>query len=442
MGPEQVVRPGFPAKLKFLFSPCRYKVMYGGRGASKSWGAARALLMQGMEKKLLILCTREYQNSLEDSVHKLLSTQIEALSLGDFYKVQNNAVIGENGTEIIFKGLKVNINSIKSFEAVDRVWVEEAQTVSKNSWDVLIPTIRKKGSEIWITFNPLLEEDDTYKRFVLNPPPDATVVKINWSDNPFFDDDGGILRTAMEHARNTDPDGWMNVWEGHCRQTLDGAIYAKELRQAQMAGRICRVPYDAVRPVSTVWDLGFSDATAVWFVQRIGFETRLIDFLEVRQTTVTDILKVMQQKGYLYEHDYLPHDAQAKTLASQGKSIEQLMRAAGRSVKIVPRLSVVDGINIARTLFPMCYFDQDKCADGLQALRHYRYDVDKDTGRFSKNPLHDQYSHASDAFRYLAIAIKDPSLVSKGPQLSPARQREGSYIYGGTGGGQSTGWMN
>ena len=252
---ETEVDPDFPEKLKFLFKPSRYKVMYGGRGGSKSWGVARALLLMGMDNRLLILCAREYQNSIDDSVHKLLSTQIELLGLQSFYKVQNNVITGKNGTEFIFKGIKVNISSIKSFEAVDIVWVEEAQTVSKNSWDVLIPTIRKKGSEIWLTFNPLLETDNTYQRFVVKPPPTATVVKLNYSDNPFFDDDGGILRAEMEHLRNTDIDAYMNVWEGHCRQTLDGAIYAKELRNAQLAGRITKVPYEPMRPVSVCWDL-------------------------------------------------------------------------------------------------------------------------------------------------------------------------------------------
>jgi phage terminase large subunit len=430
----------FPAKLRFLFKPKRYKVLYGGRGAAKSWGVARALLIQAMQKKLLILCAREFQNSIEDSVHKLLSDQIEKMGLSKFYTIKNNEIEGSNGSRFIFRGLKMNVNSIKSFEAVDIVWVEEAQTVSKNSWDVLIPTIRRPNSEIWATFNPLLETDATYQFFVVNTPKDCELVKLNWSDNPFFDADGGILRSAMEHARNTDPDAWLNVWEGHCRNTLDGAIYAKELRQATADGRITKVPYDPIKGVSTVWDLGFSDATAIWFVQRIGFETRLIDFLEVRQTTVAEILRMMQDssKSYVYDCDFLPHDAQAKTLAAHGKSIEQLLRAAGRKVKIVPKLSVTDGINAARTVFANCWFDQVKCADGLNALRHYRFDVDPETGKFSKNPVHDDYSHAADAFRYLSIAIRDPATVSGGPKLTPvARQR---YVYSGQR-GASTGWM-
>lgn len=440
---EQLVAPKFPPKLEFLFNPAPYKVVYGGRGGAKSWGMARALLLKGMEQKLLILCAREFQNSIEESVHRLLKTQIESMGLEKFYKVQDKTILGANGTEFLFRGLKVNIGSLKSYEAVDIVWAEEAQNISKNSWDVLIPTIRRKGSEIWVSFNPALEDDDTYKRFVLEPPVGSVVVKMNYTDNPFFDDDGGVLRSKMEHARKTDPDGFLNIWEGHCRQTLEGAVYAKELRKATLDNRVTHVPYDPIKAVTTYWDLGFSDATSIWFAQRIGFEIRLIDFLEVRQTTVSDIVQELQKKGYTYDIDYLPHDAQAKTLASNGKSIEQLLRGLGRKVKIVPNLSIVDGINAARTIFPLCWFDRDKCADGLQSLRHYRYDTDEG-GKFSRKPLHDESSHASDSFRYFAVATKDPATQTSGPKLRPAESygaNIGSFS-GGDSFSDSTAWMN
>ena len=437
-GGEKLITPKFPPKLKFLFEPHPYKIVYGGRGGAKSWGMARALLLKGMQQKLLILCAREYQNSIEESVHRLLKTQVEAMGLEKFYKVQDKTIVGINGTEILFRGLKVNIGSLKSYEAVDIVWAEEAQNISKNSWDVLIPTIRRRGSEIWVSFNPALEDDDTYQRFVLSPPPGAVVVKMNYQDNPFFDDDGGVLRAKMEHARASDPDGFLNIWEGHCRATLEGAIYAKELRQATLDNRITRVPYDGIKPVQTFWDLGFSDATSIWFVQRIGFELRVIDYLEVRQTTVMEIVKLLQAKGYVYDTDFLPHDAQAKTLASNGKSVEQLLRGLGRKIRITPNLSIADGINAARTLFPTLWFDRDRCADGLQSLRHYRYDTD-DSGKFSRKPLHDDASHGADAFRYFAVAIKDPATSSTGPKLSPG----GRYVYAGGGGdiGNTQAWM-
>jgi phage terminase large subunit len=404
----------FPEKLEFLFHPARYKVAYGGRGSGKSWGVARALLLQGFEKPLRILCARELQNSITDSVHKLLADQISELGLSDFYEIQNTSIRGLNGTEFAFRGLRHNVTAIKSFESVDIVWVEEAQTVSKASWETLIPTIRKEDSEVWITFNPELDSDETYTRFVANPPPGAVVVKVNWSDNPFFPD---TLRREMEHLRDTDPDAWLTIYEGHCRHTLDGAIYAKEVRQATEEGRITRVPYDATKPVHTFWDLGWADNTSVWFAQIAGFEYHLIDYVEGSQQPLTHYLKVLQDRGYIYGTDWLPHDAQSKQLGT-GRSIEEMMRAAGRNVRIVPKLSVADGINAARTVFANCWFDVEKCADGLQCLRRYRYDVDQQTGQFSKMPLHDSASHGADAFRYLAIGLRDQKKPSL-PKIVP-----------------------
>jgi len=176
----------FPVKLECLFKKSRYKVLWGGRGGAKSWGIARALLILGTKSPLRILCAREFQTSIKDSVHKLLSDQVVALGLTDFYEVIDRTIRGKNGTEFNFVGLKNNVANVKSYEGVDICWVEEAQTVSSRSWDVLVPTIRKEKSEIWISFNPDFESDATYQRFILHAPENAIVQKINWNDNPWF----------------------------------------------------------------------------------------------------------------------------------------------------------------------------------------------------------------------------------------------------------------
>lgn len=405
----------FPAALQFLFEPHRYKVLYGGRGGSKSWGIARALLIQGAARPLRILCARELQNSITESVHHLLQTQIEALNLESFYEVQNQLIRGINGTEFIFAGLKNNIGRIKSFEAIDIVWVEEAQTVSKKSWDTLIPTIRRDGSEIWISFNPELDTDETYKRFVIAPPSDAKVVKVNWDDNPWFPE---TLRREMEELKTRDWDSYRNIWEGECRSSLEGAIYAKELRAAEEEGRIRNVPYDALKPVQTFWDLGWADNTSIWFAQSVGQELRLIDYYSNSLQPLQHYIQVLQSKGYIYGTDWLPHDAKAKTLAT-GRSVEEIMLAMGRKVQITPNLSIFDGITAARAIFNRCYFDADKCNEGLQSLRRYRYDVDPDSGQLSGRPLHDYHSHAADAFRYFAVSIQDdtPSASVRGVRM-------------------------
>ena len=407
---QAIAKAEFPKKLSILFDPARYKVLYGGRGGAKSWGVARALLIIGAKQPTRILCAREFQTSIKDSVHKLLSDQIFAMGLQDFYEITQTAIRGKNGTEFSFAGLKNNVANIKSYEGCNICWVEEAQTTSKLSWNVLIPTIRKENSEIWITFNPELETDETYKRFVVNPPENSIVQRVNWSDNPWFPE---TLRLEKDALFARDREAYNTIWEGVCRQTVDGAIFAKEMQQAEFEGRITRVPYDPVKPVMAIFDIGWADATAVWFLQFIGMETRLIRYYETTQTTMSQILAKMQTFGYVYDILYLPHDAQNKTLAANGRSIEEIVRAAGFNVRIIDRTPISDSINAARTIFPKCYFDRENCHEGLQCLRHYRYDINPDTGTFSQKPLHDNYSHGADAFRYIGLMINEPKQVKK-----------------------------
>jgi phage terminase large subunit len=414
---DAIAKAEFPVKLEGLFKKSRYKVLYGGRGGAKSWGIARALLIKGAKDPIRILCAREFQTSIKDSVHKLLCDQIESLGLLSFYEITQMSIRGKNGTEFSFVGLKNNVSNIKSYEGVDICWVEEAQTTSRLSWNILIPTIRKQGSEIWISFNPELETDETYQRFVAVPPADCITMKVNWSDNPWFPD---TLRLEKDSLKIRDEEAYNQVWEGLCRQTVDGAIFAKEMQQAEKDGRLCRVPYDATKPVHAVFDLGWSDSTAIWFLQFVGMETRLIRYIEDSQKTISYYLATMQTYGYVYDTIWLPHDAENKTLAAAGRSIDDIVRAAGYKTQIMPRVPILDSINAARTIFSNCYFDREHTADGLACLRHYRYEVDPDTGQFSRNPLHDHYSHGADAFRYIALMIKEPPKRKKSSQIAMA----------------------
>ena len=414
---QAVAKAQFPIKLQPLFRKARYKICYGGRGGAKSWGIARALLIMGARSQLRILCAREFQASIKDSVHKLLCDQIEALGLLSFYEITQTSIRGANGSEFAFIGLKNNPTNIKSFEGVDICWIEEGQTVSRLSWNILIPTIRKLGSEIWVSFNPDLETDETYSRFVAKPPRDAVIIKINWSDNPWFPE---TLKIEKDALKERDLNAYNNVWEGLCRRTVDGAIFANEMQRAEADDRITQVPYDPTKPVHAVCDLGWSDATAWWFVQFIGMETRLIRYFEGSQRTMTSYLAQLQTFGYVYDTIWLPHDAENKTLAANGRSIEEIVRGAGYKTSIMPRVPVVDSINAARTVFPNIWFDRENCADGLNCLRHYRYEVDAATGALSKSPLHDQYSHGADAFRYIALMIKEPAKQRRRQVNAPA----------------------
>jgi len=406
--------PQFPKKLKCLVEPehSRYRILHGGRGGGKSHSVARMLLCKGVLKTIRVLCAREFQTSIKDSVHKLLVDQIYDLKLEAHYEVTQSTIRGKNGTEFIFAGIKNNINGLKSIEGIDYCWCEEANNISKLSWDILIPTIRKENSEIWVTFNPELPTDETYKRFILNPPDNAVVQKVNWNDNPWFP---AVLDLERQSLMNRDFEAYQNVWEGFTRSTIDGAVFAKEMQRAEADNRICNVPYDPIKPVMAVFDIGWADATAIWFVQFIGMETRLIRYYETTQTTMSEILGKMQTFGYVYDTLYLPHDARNKTIASNGRSIEEIVRAAGFNVRIIERVPIVDSINAARTIFNSCYFDKNNTSAGLDCLRHYRYDVDPDTKAFSQKPVHDQYSHGADAFRYIGLMIQEKKVVKRKP---------------------------
>ena len=403
---EIVSKIRFPKKFEGLFDPpnARYRIYHGGRGGAKSWCFARALLAKGSRKTLRILCAREFMTSMKDSVHKLLSDQIYELGLESFYEITQTSIRGKNGTEFIFAGIKNNTNNIKSIEGIDIAWVEEASSTSSNSWNVLIPTIRKEGSEIWVSFNPELPTDDTWKRFVISPPEGAVVVKVDYKDNPWFPE---VLDYERRALKARDPAAYANVWEGIPRTNVDGAVFGKQVEFAEIDGRITNVPYDATKPVFTVWDLGWADNTSIFFFQFIGQSIHIIRYLENNQQTISWYLAEIQKFGYVYDTHYLPHDAAAKNLGT-GRSIEEIFRASGAKIQILERVPVVDSINAARTIFNKCYFDRQKCEDGLNCLRHYRYDVDPETGMFSQKPIHDQYSHGADAFRMLGLMVNEP----------------------------------
>lgn len=389
----------FPEKLHFLFAPARYKVAHGGRGSGKSWGFARALLTLGASKRIRILCAREVQKSIKDSVHKLLSDQIESMGLGTFYEILETAIRGKNGTEFAFSGLGTQtVESIKSFEGVDVVWIEEAQTVSKKSWDVLIPTIRKPDSEIWITFNPNLDTDETYVRFVVSPPPGAVVAQMNYHDNPWFPD---VLEHERVHCELTNKEDYANIWDGECRTSVAGAIYAHEISSSIVGGRVCNVPYDPSLKVHTIWDLGWNDSMSIILAQRVRSEIRVIEYIEDSHKTLDHYAAVLNGKNLNWGFDFLPHDGRTKDFKT-GKSAEEILAKFGRKVKITPNIAVEDGIKAARMMFHQVYFDKAKTARLVECLKRYRRIINSQTNEPGA-PLHDEFSHGADDFRYLAI---------------------------------------
>lgn len=461
----------FPDNLQILFRPKRFKVLWGGRGAGRSWGVARALLLKGTERAIRVLCCRELQKSIGESVHAVLKDQITALGLEGFYRVEVSKIYGKNGTSFSFEGIKNNTTAIKSYEGIDYCWVEEANKVSKASWAILTPTIRKESpldwrergmsepefrAEIWLTFNPDLDTDYTYNRFVRDKrlktvemvgsngqiwtyqeSTDSYVVKMTWRDNPWFPT---VLKEEMEATRDRDVDDYLNIWEGHTVQQLEGAVYKKELRRLRDENRIMDVPYEPEVPVDCFWDLGRRDKTAIWFGQEVAMQYRVLEYFEDSGEDITYYLKELQNRPYFYGTMYLPHDAKHKTLAYK-HSIEEQVRKKFSSVVVLPKTSVADRINAARMFFRKCWFDTLNTADGLSVLGKYTYAVGE-SGVFSDQPLHDESSNGADAFGYMAQAYSRPRRKSlrESIGLPPSVRKRGRVFEAGRPEGR-LGWM-
>jgi phage terminase large subunit len=417
-----LVEAWFPDKLRFLFNPARYKVVRGGRGSGKSWGFARSLLIQGSSRTLRVLCTREVQKSIQQSVHQLLKDQIEALGLANFYEVLATEIRGKNGTQFFFSGLSdQTAESLKSFEGVDVCWCEEAQAISKRSWDILIPTIRKDGSEIWVSFNPQLESDETFRRFVSQPPPDCVSIEMNYGDNRRFP---AVLEAERKHAEATmKRDDYAHIWEGKCKPAVEGAIYFDQMAQA--GSRIGAIPHDPLLKTHAVWDLGFNDSMSIILAQKVASEVRVIHYIEGTQRTLADYsaeLKALTLDGQPinWGNFYLPHDGFAKRHQT-GKQDAEVLRGFGWSIQRTPQMDVEQGIKRARDIFSRVYFNKERAARLLECLKRYRRQIISTTNEPGA-PVHDEFSHGADAFRYLALNSDQMSNDTWGGKLKYSNQ--------------------
>lgn len=387
---------------KELFKPKRNKVLYGGRGGGKSHDVAGALIVMGAKEKLLILCTREVQKSIKQSVHRLLKNKIEQYGLTDFYEVQNDKIIGANGTEFHFTGLKYDPDGIKSYEGTDICWVEEANNVSERSWEVLIPTIRKEGSEIWVTFNPRYESDPTWRRFVVGADEHTFVKKVSWRDNPWFPNTLNLERMKLQKQ---DSVAYNHIWEGEFDERFQGAVYASQIKTAREQGRISNVPYKPGVPVIAAWDLGRSDSTSIWFAQKVGKEIRIIDFYENNNEDLPHYAEVIRNKPFPVATNYLPHDSKHERLGMVASIKDQLKGMGLNCEDVTSAIGEQAGIALGRTFIAECWFDENNTKDGLHALSNFTYEWDDNNLKFKDKPKHDWSSHASDAFRYLAIVM-------------------------------------
>lgn len=392
----------FPEKLSGLFRPYRYKIIRGGRGSTKSWSVARALIIKAAQGKLQVLCAREFQSSIRDSVHKLLSNQIAALGLSSVFDIQQTAIYGPHESVFVFVGLSdKTAESLKSYEDFDIVWVEEGQVLSQRSIHILTPTIRKDGSEIWITFNPELDTDPTWVEFVENATPESTFgIEMNWRDNPWFN---AVLEAERQKAlRTMSRIDYENIWEGKPRPAVSGAIYSEEVAKLVAEGRIGEFPHDPHLMTHAVFDLGWNDKMSIIMVQRVASSLRAIDYIEDDHKTLDWYSRELRKREYNWGTLFLPHDG-GHGNAQTGKTDQQILEDLKWTVTVLPNQAVDNGIRAARMAFEGLYVNKSKCGRLVECLKRYRRGIPATTGEPGA-PVHDEWSHGADAYRYTALA--------------------------------------
>lgn len=393
-----------------LFEPTkewRHMVYYGGRSSGKSTTIATALLIKGMEKRVRILCVRETQNSIAESVHQLMADLIDNYGLSTWEVTKDEIRNTKTGSNIIFKGVHNNTQAIKSMEGVDICWIEEAQSVSMESIDILVPTIRKPGSFLVWSFNPLTEEDPVWTRIAKNPDERTLVVKVN------SDSIEELLSKEVIHEREKmrkeNPELFEHVWLGMPLTANTGSVFGKQLAQAREEGRIGKVPYDDALGVYTAWDLGIGDSTAIWFFQvTTGGEIHFIDHYESSGEDLGHYVSYVQNKPYNYNKHFLPHDAKSRELQTNMTRVEFFGQRGIFNVEVLRPTRFILGQDdislVARPKFSKCWFDEEKCRRGLECLRAYHYDYDEKNQLLRSTPKHDWSSHSSSAFIYAMMA--------------------------------------
>lgn len=423
---------------KPLYQPSRYKAAWGGRGSGKSHDRAGALVDDSLyERGLLSVCIREVQKSLKDSAKRLIEAKLNEFRLteADGFKVYTDRIQTPGDGAIIFQGMQDHTaESIKSLEGFKRAWVEEAQTLSERSLQLLRPTIRAPGSELWFTWNPRRRIDPVDQMFRgKTPPTGSVVVKANWNDNPWFPKE---LEQERLDCERDDPDNYDHIWEGGYVTITKGAYYARQLSAAQAEGRVGWVAEDPNLIIRLYADLGGTGAKAdnfvFWARQDVGTELRWVNHYEVQGQPVSAHLAWLRSQGYTPDRAkiWLPHDGETNDRIYD-VSFQSAFRDAGYEVAIIPNQgkgAAKARIEEGRRLFPRMRFDEAKCDAGLQALGwyHEKHDEHRDVGL---GPDHDWSSHSADAFGLGCIAHEEPQATAPRPK----RQ----FVNAG-----GTGWMS
>lgn len=387
-----------------LLRPSRYKIYYGGRDSAKSWSIAEALIKLTAARPLRVLCTREFQTSIKDSVHQLLRNTIYRLGLQDWFDITNTSIRSRAGGEFIFKGLHNNVQEIKSTEGVDIVWVEEAHNTADESWRILIPTIRKPGSEVWISFNVTDENAPTHQRFVVNPPPEAKVIHlVNFDQNPFLSEES---KREIEWLKQTDYHAYEHVYLGLALKISDAVIFGGRYRVEGFDDSLAK----KADRLFTGMDHGFAiDPYA--FTRSFVYEERLYvqyeafgvgrEFAGKLQPLLDHNGNVVRQMGELEQlareipgiesHPIKADNARPETIS--------FLRGLGYNISAAEKWkgSVEDGIAHLKGFTEIII--HERCKHMQQEARLYSFKRDRITGEILPEIV-DKNNHGWDSIRY------------------------------------------
>ena len=408
-----------PRKLVEVFSgEALYRGAYGGRGSAKSRSFAKMAAVYGLraaqaKQSGVIVCGREFQNSLDESSMAEVKQAIESEPwLAANYEIGEKYIRTKDGRiDFTFVGLRRNIESVKSTARIRLLWVDEAEPVSEVAWQKAIPTVREEGAEIWICWNPERRASATNQRFRVNPPANSKIVEVNYKDNPWFPPVLEAIRAEDEIKR---PEQYGHIWLGQYATAHQGAYFARHLNEAAEEGRITVVTKDPLLSIKVFCDLGGtgakSDAFAMWVAQFVGTSIRVLSYYEAVGQPLAVHVQWLRDHGWEKAQIYLPHDGATHDRVVD-VSFESAFRSAGFPVDVIPnqgRGAARMRVEAARRLFPSIWFNADTTESGRDALGWYHERRSEDVRDVGLGPEHDWASNGSDAFGLMCVAYEMP----------------------------------
>lgn len=393
----------------------------GGRGSAKTRSFAKMVAVSGYRFGMsgvsgILVCGRQFMNSLADSSLEECKRAIEDEPfLAAYYEIGDNYIKSRDGRiNFAFIGLDRNIASIKSKGRILLLWVDEAEPVTDEAWDIAIPTLREEGSdwnaELWVTWNSRKKTAPVEKRFRFAKDPRIKGAVMNWRDNPKFP---ALLERTRLRDLEERPDQYDHIWEGAYVSVMSGAYYAKSLTKAKAEGRISKVGPDPLLGLKAFIDIGGTgakaDAFAMWIAQFVGKEIRVLDYYESVGQPLATHVAWLRAKDYK-PHIFLPHDGATHDKV-HAVSYESALKAAQFGVTVIPNQgkgAAAARIEAGRRLFPSIWFNQETCQPGLDALGWYHEKKDEERG-IGLGPEHDWSSHGADAFGLMCVAYKPPT---------------------------------